>query len=270
MKCIEITEGYGNEPVKLKDKNLLSEIESQCSSALYRWKTNNFIFKGILANKTVPLIFTNPLNYIRKSRNTKNYYTLLIDNLPSWKSYPKRSQSLICSTSEDTSGMFGSNYFVLPVNDTKIGICAADDIWYSFSNIFRGDISGFHRFYKGLSDSSYEKFLTDFLKNKDKITRMMASYSNNDYKFQKFIKLLVTVNTKTDLAKVLDTAYSPMANKFKLTNIENFNLLKKSDREVWVGGPCYLVLTYSDVASKLLQKYQKNKLSYFTGDPFDR
>ncbi len=70
----------------------------------------------------------------RVSANTSNHMTLLIDNLPSWKGYPKRSQSIICTTRAKTAQAYGWNgfYQVYPFDRCKIATAPAPDIWYSF------------------------------------------------------------------------------------------------------------------------------------------
>lgn len=57
-----------------------------------------------------------------------NHYTLLMNNLPSWSEYPKRTH--ICS---NVYFRFNQNVFrVIPFNGAKIGICPNDDIQAPF------------------------------------------------------------------------------------------------------------------------------------------
>ena len=62
----------------------------------------------------------------RVSQNTNNIYTTLFsDILPSWKDYPPRNKSFICTSDYSTALAFGQpySYVVLPKNGTNIGIC---------------------------------------------------------------------------------------------------------------------------------------------------
>ncbi len=74
----------------------------------------------------------------RKSAYTSNIYTCLMSEiLPSWKDYPKRNHSIICSTSLDKAEQYydGMNriiYNILPSNNTKIAIASESDLWDSF------------------------------------------------------------------------------------------------------------------------------------------
>lgn len=70
----------------------------------------------------------------RISQNTNNFYTILFSYiLPSWKSYPQRSKSFICASTEYLARCYSSTvYIVIPKNSAKIGICPTDDMWNSF------------------------------------------------------------------------------------------------------------------------------------------
>ncbi len=70
----------------------------------------------------------------RKSKNTRNYYTLVVDNEPAWEAYPKRSKSFICSTDFSISTAFGNIYVVVPLENQNIGVCSNDDFWESFQD----------------------------------------------------------------------------------------------------------------------------------------
>jgi len=72
-------------------------------------------------------IITN--NRERQSAYSANYYTLLFNNLPSWKRYPKR-QHICTDTKFNYKG--GESYRVIPFNGAKIGIVPADDMQADF------------------------------------------------------------------------------------------------------------------------------------------
>ena len=60
----------------------------------------------------------NPKAIERKSANTNNFYTWIVDDLDSWKDYPKRSKSLICSNSTSTRA-YGPLYRVIPFKNAN-------------------------------------------------------------------------------------------------------------------------------------------------------
>ena len=86
------------------------------------------IYRGVHGYGDYAFIDPSKSNRPRVSANTGNHYTLIMDNSSSWKSYPKRSKSLICSTDEGYAIDFGKTYRVYPINGGKIGVCPYRDI----------------------------------------------------------------------------------------------------------------------------------------------
>jgi len=109
------------------------------------------VFKGIDFDpissypKTLYPSYTilNPKIEKRKSRNTANFYTLMMENLSQWRKFPKRSNSLICTTDYYKARMYGTAYRVIPIDlNAKFGVCPEEDIWESFERkeLFIGDV----------------------------------------------------------------------------------------------------------------------------------
>lgn len=65
----------------------------------------------------------------RESKNTSNYYTLWMDNHPSFKDWPKRSRSFICTTRPHYAEEFGAVYIMVPSDKAKVGKVGKGDIW---------------------------------------------------------------------------------------------------------------------------------------------
>jgi hypothetical protein len=80
------------------------------------------------------------------SLNTANYYTLIINNDPSWSAFPKRN--VIAST--EPRNPYPGTYVLLPYDGTKIGVCLSYDIWMSFHTIPAFDVAEFNRNINGL------------------------------------------------------------------------------------------------------------------------
>lgn len=93
----------------------------------------NPIFRGI-KDQHSPIFYADPQKSApRKSANTFNYYTLLIDHiLPQWSNFPKRSKSFICSNDYYGADGYGTTYIILPKNGSKIAVCPSNDIWTGF------------------------------------------------------------------------------------------------------------------------------------------
>jgi len=92
------------------------------------------IYRGA-AVKSSGVQYVEPAKFKRRSANTMNYYTEIVDNSDRWSMYPKRSQSLICSTDLATAYGYGTVYVVLPQGNPVIGICPAGDWWHSFPQL---------------------------------------------------------------------------------------------------------------------------------------
>lgn len=103
-----------------------------------------------------------PTGEIRQSAwLNSNYYTLLLNNLPSWSKYPKRTH--VCS---NKYFQFNQNVFkVIPINGAKIGICPSDDIQAPFKA--KPSTIKLHRLnIEDLVDLN--RYYEDINKNKDK------------------------------------------------------------------------------------------------------
>lgn len=101
--------------------------------------------------------------------------SLLMDNLPSWQGFPKRSKSLIGLTNEDSRNIFGKfRYLVIPYDNAKFGVAPSMDIWSCKSKIkiedFTAEISFNDKLSEALSsnrrthkitDESYEQMMSD-------------------------------------------------------------------------------------------------------------
>lgn len=65
---------------------------------------------------------------------SSNYHNLIISNIDSWKEWPRRNKSLICSGLDRAVGHTGHVlYCVIPFDDTIIANCKERDFWKSFS-----------------------------------------------------------------------------------------------------------------------------------------
>jgi len=105
-------------------------LQTKCSKAVEAYKKGNVIYRGIF--RLDEFIYVQPSKFTRDSANTRNYYTLINDNAPAWKDYPKRSKSIICSTNKHRASGYGDVYIVFPFDSAKIGVCSSYDYWFSF------------------------------------------------------------------------------------------------------------------------------------------
>jgi len=190
-------------------------------------KKKQWLFRGIERKSSAYLMTDSNKGIPRVSANTRNYVTLLMDNLPSWKKYPKRSRSIICSTSEVTSKSYGTLYIVIPYDNTNIGIAPDDDIWFSFKEFVVND---FNAFLAGVFIKYQLKVReTSFDDLKNALIQLNQSGVVNYDRFGVF-------STDHDVMKYMDKIMSPIYNKFK-HGIKNMSL----NKEVWVQGKSILI-----------------------------
>jgi len=110
---------YWSKENKLSDEQFFKMLKNECSD----WSpTDKPIFRSI--NLFDPIYHVTNTDERKSAYTYKNYYTMLMNNLPSWSKYPKRQH--ICT---NTAFKYkGNTYRVIPFNGAKIGICPGDDI----------------------------------------------------------------------------------------------------------------------------------------------
>ena len=127
-------------------EDLTNLINTDYSEAFRNYKNGNIIYRGArnyFKNANDIAIIITP--GIRVSKEIPNLYTILLSEIfDSWKGYPKRNRSHICTYSYSIADGFSAGhaqkkgpsltYIVFPKNGAKIGVCSEDDIWVSFSN----------------------------------------------------------------------------------------------------------------------------------------
>lgn len=183
----------------------------------------------------------------RVSANTFNYMTLLMDNLPSWKGWPKRSKSIVCSTYSWNALNYGKIYTIIPFDDAEIGICSDDDVWNSFDNlgIPVNDFNWFihHLMMHGIKDAYEIKTLNDLKKaineaienfNNDEL--LVSAFTESDDYIRSHHEPLLKGLMKNDPMTFLNQLLDPNKNGFK-RGIKNI----KKDKEVWIQGKALLI-----------------------------
>ena len=256
--------------IKKQCKTHIKKLLSQTRPHIYRGVRGFFDGWGVVDPKSAGE---------RKSANTSNHTTLLMDNLPSWKKYPKRSQSLICSTNHTNAQSYGTLHYVYPSDKCDIGIVPTTDVWDSFQFAWGTDVPSFNKKMKGhsMSDCSWSQFknqlilfyehtvVDQYKEEKKGIIKRNSEWTKDD-----------SIQTINNLAKVLasspgvrsnrmiydyiynslhaveggkrplsvidwfDMYMKPQKNDFSMNNLS----MKHSDNEIWIGSaPVFIVDT---------------------------
>lgn len=111
------------------DEDLVKYVKEKCSDFIGN-KNRPTIYRGSRTSSNDITLLT-PENSTRVSANTNNAYTVVLDKvLPS--QFPRRSKSIICTTSFKTASEYGEVNVLFPCNGSKIGDTSHDDIWHVF------------------------------------------------------------------------------------------------------------------------------------------
>jgi hypothetical protein len=232
-------------------------------SAYNQYLEGNVIYRGLRGSATYPYWVVNPVKSYRVSRNTNNFYTGLLDKLPAWKDYPKRSRSIICSSNPAYCESYGNVVVVLPVNGAKIGVCPEEDIWASFRGTLHnrlgidslGDFNSFFvdalytindtlgRLARELTEDSYDLFMKRMdaevppyvLSNSIKKTLNREWHMAPARKISTDLLENQTAGWEDYFNKLLD----PKTNKFQIQTIETFHV--DYVHEVWTDATSLLI-----------------------------
>ena len=212
--------------VSIDKEAAIGYIKTNCKKNYnFFMKKKDWIFRGVDSISSEYIIIDTNKGRPRVSANTQNYFTLLMDNLPSWKKYPKRSHSIICATDQENAKSYGTLYVVIPYDNTNIGIAPDGDIWWSFKEThildFNDTISKMFRKYK-LPARNWKELKSSLIElNKGNIIRQGG--------FGVF-------DRNKDIIKEMDYIYSPEYNNFK-HGLKNMSYGK----EIWIQGKSIMI-----------------------------
>ena len=181
---------------------------------------------------------------------------ILMENTAGWSKFPKREKSIITSTSSVPLNKQHNVYIILPVNGTKLGVCADDDFYTSFNKIeTEFDVQDAYEFEQNLKQLLncvnmfvHDKEIEEWT-NSDviKVCKMFDNIMNSikgSYNFKIFFETttsssLVSWTKKTPLYDRICQYMDPELNGFELKKITD--LTKRKNREVWFANECYII-----------------------------
>jgi hypothetical protein len=243
-------------------------IQTNCSEILNVYKTSDSrIYRGIpMSGDKKQFLYADSTIKKRLSQNTRNYYTLVMDNSKNWKDFPKRSESFICATTKSRADSYGKVYLVFPVDGTKIAVCPDSDMWFSGrdgSNLsdFNDDIDNIaDEFEMRLDETNYEKFKKQLGELSVKLRKSGYDRIYIDDYVERVLK-----KHNSDLYASFEYMLDPTA--FHLYTTKNY--APKLGKECWFSGQAIFVAAedYLDVGTKNMKNYKKmskeDKETYF-------
>jgi hypothetical protein len=206
------------------------------------------VFRGI--NHNTPCYMIDSKNFVRKSANTHNFYTLIIDEIlrDQWSTFPLRSRGVICTTSERYARYYGNTYVVYPYDTSLVGVSPARDIWVSFKKTIPSDNdTGLHDFNLQLIKLANELSITKLNDTIQDIELLRdAILLNKHLVRQSLIPIASTiVKSDFDLYKAFRYMFDPVVNNVRSTVAQDgiTSMLTSSfdGQEIWFQGKCVLV-----------------------------
>jgi len=248
----------------------------------FSWKDAP-IYRGVYGDEKISLsnfMVYDPKAIERKSANTQNFYTWIIDNSPQWKDFPKRSKSLICATDREIADNFGEVlYRVIPFDNAKIGKCSTSDFWQAFNFPFK-DVDG-HELslddFNSMLSSTYDLLYNDiyfgnckdkecFLSNLKKMLKKLNSLSDDElleirkkYKNPLWIDLEFIKKLPRTM-KGIQKIFDPKENSIDLYEYNDFKKLHGFETEVWTDSKSLFIQI--DIADVLEERERKGKNTY--------
>jgi hypothetical protein len=247
-----------NRSTHISKEEIFSILESN-KEFVKHWRENKpVIYRGNRKFSATESYIVSPSKYTRVSKNTKNYYTLILDNLPSWKSYPKRSKSIICSMSYGNASQYsnGQPHIVFPITDAKIGMCPNEDIWDSFKKSMPDGLNLFNSVLYELYEFLHHTKVANNLNTWDELLNHFSIITDNKEKIREAMQseaimydaaISEFVHSNKSFYEYLEYAFDPIRNNFRLIDSyknEYTELERFRTNEVWTDADCYLIGYY--------------------------
>jgi hypothetical protein len=241
-----------------QDTNIISEDEFY---KLIKENCKEFIKNPKAIYRTVSnmdeYVIIDPKKNVRKSLTGDNLYNVIIDG--TWKNYPKRNESICCS-SKDNIAFFGySIYFVIPFDNSNWGVCPTNDMWSSI-NLFHTDIKNFIRIYNIIYSKLFNidiiisdiynledlKYHSNLMQQRIKTEGIDVDdlnqiiYDNDIVDEFSFEEIIDTLSSDENFFEKMVSQMTPDKLKFKNVDYNNLEIRRWNAQELWTDSKCLL------------------------------
>jgi hypothetical protein len=256
----------------LKNKKIFDEDEAI-----------NFIKNNCKEFLEYPVFITRSLNEVeeqffyskpieRHSLDNLNFYNLIMDNSLIWNGYPKRLKSFCCVL-YGKSNLGYTTYFVIPLDNSKWGLCQGMDIFVSFKNMLSKTgwyINDFFDFLYDFVDDKLGIELNDNNYNifKEQIDTVEIMLDENPTLKNKFLQRFCSYRCMDPIVERIDAIglfntieelMEPKINNFEICTLKDMynndyiknDLVTKIKNECWTESPCIFI------------KYDTNSENFF-------
>lgn len=226
----------------LTKSELAELLKTDYSSAYKKFLENKIMFRGVNDSTRY---FIGRYGLLKPGLRVSQYarynlYTRLFsDILPSWRGYPPRNRSFICSTSTSYAAQFTSSesgrpptmanvYAVLPKNGAVIGVCPDVDLWWSFETIVK----------KGLGLEDFQHLLLGVIEfigvQLDEVASAKTGIKSTKFskirldldkaaKYGSAASIVAVFNTLSEKLKIyIDDALRDTKRKYPIKNVYSF------------------------------------------------
>lgn len=268
MKKIQYFKLFESRTARLSDEEFINLAKTKCKDFLASPKYLQRIkgsYDGDYSYINPKLSHRNPLMKDEGSGGVfSSHHTLLMDNLPSWNGFPKRTQSIIGSLNFGFDPSFGDYYYcIIPYDGAKFAVAPDCDLWssackiadnaYMFDDYFSESFSQ-----AGISDKSYDDMMNDIQKiYDDYLSGKQLEISNY---IIRILKQMKEDNVK-DVRLAFNEYFAPnkfrglgpqigSLNGFILRNYSQISEVQEKDsngnlisygKEIWTDSECLIV-----------------------------
>ena len=280
MKKIQYFKLFESRTAELSEEEFFKILKEKCrdwiSDPVYLQRTKNRL-DGEFTYINPKIHFREP--FIDKDSGVSSkHHTLLMDNLPSWEGFCKRSESIIFISKPLLTSSFGRYYyFVIPYDNANFSMAPGMDLWASGADIFIDDDSDDvpSDFFNYKFDSIFSESMMDYSISDKSYDDMLFDLNKlfNDYKQSKkvirhkFFTILfdrMLIDNYSDVSDALNDYFSPK--KFHSMDRKEFKNMDYNDmkndlgglsindsaREIWTDSECLLVYCDNDPSIKTL------------------
>jgi hypothetical protein len=255
MKRIQYFKLFESRTARLSDEEFINLAKTKCKDFLANPKYLQRIkasYDGEYSYINPKLSHRNPLMKDEGAGGVfSSHHTLLMDNLPSWNGFPKRTQSVIGSANLGFDPSFGDHYYcIIPYDGANFALAPDCDLWNSFCEISNNEYK-FDDFFSEsflqaeISDSSYDNMMND-------IQELYNQYlSEKELKISRYvIRILNTM--KEDNVKDVRLAFNEYFSPEKFRGLGPKNVDSKG----------FVKMKYSEISEIQEKDSNGNLISY--------
>lgn len=179
------------------------------------------------------------------NRNVAKNLLLLLDNLPSWKDYPKRNNSIIATSGHTKNSIYGRDYYILiPFDGAKFGVVPCQDLWsckLANQNIYGNSIGALvsSMDYNNIINSNYADMIKDIQRIYDTYEKDgLVGWSQSLGRFFDGLKRLGIEDIEDGLNDIFDPNKITGYENTDTFRVSTYSDLVSNGNEIWTDSKC--------------------------------